>query len=726
LYSWPAGYLRDVESRDELNDRYLNYSINPAHRAPLFELVFHDCVVNYWYWGACNDYLHDVAPEITDRKTAMNVLYGTPPMMWAYKHGLNWREPEDREKMLMIYRSVCKLHEVVGMQELMSHEFLTPDHMVQRTTFEDGTVCVANFAKAPYKLTDAQGTSFMLRENDFHVLGPKIEQWRVSRVDGEGKVSVKSFVNTGEVVFFDAADDFFTGAPGIGGKGKIWLALETPERAGITLYPGSSLSLDLASWQPAWKGESAVLLVLDSAGRPCARGSTVRDGKLELPVAERAANYVLLVGSEARKADVNLGEIVIEADGLKLETEQVPRPEAQLVAAATLTNNGLVSANDLTVSFRLGGASGRVLGEVSVPTLAPGATRRVEAPPFLAARADGRRRITVVVTSPEPCTQTGRVHLETRFRGPVQVSLFSFRRSLKLRIPQGDSTGVAAELPFSIDASVDPSNLRVLFADGRSAPAQFEPSAESATKGMLVFQLPAGLTAGAASCQVLGGGQGAAAPFPFAGEFEVAQDGSRLRFDSYSASLVNGVLKDIAVREADGGERIVIQQIIESSKETGWSAEPGTVEELVLESVGAVRAVFRMRKRLTADYVLERRFLFYADRFEIHSRCTPARTLLTRVLFAVPGTATKQTGGVVPMDGAGNMEGFGFQKNDAPDWYAVYAPDYRFVCVALSPHAGLTWWDEGTLGQAGIGHPAAVEWEKRLFFVTAEGAEDGT
>ena len=231
---------------------------------------------------------------------------------------------------------------------------------------------------------------------------------------------------------------------------------------------------------------------------------------------------------------------------------------------------------------------------------------------------------------------------------------------------------------------------------------------------------------GPVSCQVLGGGEGATAPFPFAGESEVVPDGSKLRFESYAATLVNGVLKDVAVTGPEGKRRIVIQQIIESSKETGWSTEAGTVEGFVLESVGAVRAVFRVRKRLVARQLLERRFLFYSDRFEIHSRCTPARTLLTRVFFAAPGTATKQTGGIVPMDGKGNSESFGFLKNDAPDWYAVSAPDYRFVCVALSRHAGLTWWDGGILGQAGIGHLTDVEWEKRLFFVNAEGAKDGS
>ena len=315
----------------------------------------------------------------------MNVLYGTPPMMWAYKHGLNWREPADREKMLMIYRSVCKLHEVVGMQELMSHEFLTPDRMVQRTTFEDGTVCVANFAKEPYDLTDPGGASFTLRENDFHVSGPKIEQWRLTGAGVEGKTCVKTFVCTDEVLFLDTAGDSSVDVPGIGVTGKVWLALETPERARITLYPGASLGMDLASWQPAWKGKPTAVLVLDAEGHPCGRAAAVRDGRLAVAYKDCVSNYLLLVGSEAQRPDVDLSEVVLRVDGKKLESGQIPPPKAQLVATAALMNKGLAPATNLTVSFRLGGTTGRLLGEVLVPTLAPGAARRVEAPPFLAA-----------------------------------------------------------------------------------------------------------------------------------------------------------------------------------------------------------------------------------------------------------------------------------------------------------------------------------------------------
>ncbi len=46
------------------------------YRLPLWELVYHDCVVAQWYWGDYNNKL----PAVWDRRDLFNALYGTPPM----------------------------------------------------------------------------------------------------------------------------------------------------------------------------------------------------------------------------------------------------------------------------------------------------------------------------------------------------------------------------------------------------------------------------------------------------------------------------------------------------------------------------------------------------------------------------------------------------------------------------------------------------------------------
>ena len=98
--------------------------------------------------------------------------------------------------------------------------------------------------------------------------------------------------------------------------------------------------------------------------------------------------------------------------------------------------------------------------------------------------------------------------------------------------------------------------------------------------------------------------------------------------------------------------------------------------------------------------------------------------MLIRTYFTRSGQASKQSGGTVVMDGAGQSEGFGDGGGKTSAWYAAYSPEFRFACVALSPHGGLIWWDSGDFGQADIGYQGGGEWEKRLFILSGTGAKD--
>ena len=54
------------------------------YRIPLWELVYHDCVVAQWYWGDYNN----KAPEVWPRRDLFNTLYATPPMFMFDKDDL--------------------------------------------------------------------------------------------------------------------------------------------------------------------------------------------------------------------------------------------------------------------------------------------------------------------------------------------------------------------------------------------------------------------------------------------------------------------------------------------------------------------------------------------------------------------------------------------------------------------------------------------------------------
>lgn len=197
-YPWPAGHLiRPKTKEDEFNsprghklpkwEVYETWGIGHEYRVPLWELVFHDCVVSTWYWGDASDFLLMAAPEITPKKDAYNVLYGTIPLLWANKQG-SWTT--DREVFLRTYRNTCKLHEQVAGTEMVSHEYLTADRAVQRTHFSDGTVTIVNFGAEPQSV-ELAGRSYRLPQNGFAVKGPKIEQ-SLELKDGRPVTSIRT------------------------------------------------------------------------------------------------------------------------------------------------------------------------------------------------------------------------------------------------------------------------------------------------------------------------------------------------------------------------------------------------------------------------------------------------------------------------------------------------------------------------------------------------------
>ena len=60
------------------------FQVGGKYRLPLWELVYHDCCVAYWYWGDYNNKL----PALWDKRDLFNALYGTPPMyMFDRKRG---------------------------------------------------------------------------------------------------------------------------------------------------------------------------------------------------------------------------------------------------------------------------------------------------------------------------------------------------------------------------------------------------------------------------------------------------------------------------------------------------------------------------------------------------------------------------------------------------------------------------------------------------------------
>ena len=140
-----AGYNLPRAGRDiripwtkALPKHVAKYQIGAEYRLPLWELVFHDCCCAHWYWGDTQN----KAPEMWERRTLFNILYGTAPM-FLYT-GEQW--PKIRERVAETCRRTIPANLAAGTSEMTDHRILTPDRLVQRTVFANGAEITVNFS----------------------------------------------------------------------------------------------------------------------------------------------------------------------------------------------------------------------------------------------------------------------------------------------------------------------------------------------------------------------------------------------------------------------------------------------------------------------------------------------------------------------------------------------------------------------------------------------------
>ncbi|MEJ2701861.1 MAG: glycoside hydrolase [Sedimentisphaerales bacterium] len=144
---------------DEVPERVAKFQVGHKYRLPLWELVYHDCVVAQWYWGDYNNKL----PSLWDKRDLFNILYGTPPMFMFNRHV--WQQYRDR--FVQSYKNVCPAVRAVGYTEMTDHRFLTPDRNVQQTAFANGVTITVNFGNKSFQLSNGVTIAPM----SYHVAG---------------------------------------------------------------------------------------------------------------------------------------------------------------------------------------------------------------------------------------------------------------------------------------------------------------------------------------------------------------------------------------------------------------------------------------------------------------------------------------------------------------------------------------------------------------------------
>ncbi len=152
-YRVPDSGRRMQEIWTEVPERVAKFQVGHAYRLPLWELVFHDCTVSYWYWGDYNNKL----PALWDKRDLFNVLYGVPPMfMFDRKF---WEA--NKARFAQSYRNTCPIVRDVATAEMTDHRFLTPNRDVQETTYANGIAVTVNFGATPHVLASGETVAAM-------------------------------------------------------------------------------------------------------------------------------------------------------------------------------------------------------------------------------------------------------------------------------------------------------------------------------------------------------------------------------------------------------------------------------------------------------------------------------------------------------------------------------------------------------------------------------------
>lgn len=144
LYQAPdAGRRMDtLYYGEDIPDVTVNGMLNPKYRYPLWELIYHDCNVSYWYWGDSSNN----CPELIERRDMLNMLYGTPPLYTANMSQFDFL----KDIIVESYKRVTPVARLTALSKMTSFKRLTDDMQVQQTEFDNGVTVIANFSNTDY------------------------------------------------------------------------------------------------------------------------------------------------------------------------------------------------------------------------------------------------------------------------------------------------------------------------------------------------------------------------------------------------------------------------------------------------------------------------------------------------------------------------------------------------------------------------------------------------
>lgn len=127
---------------DQIEPQIKDFMLNPELRVPLWELVYHDCVQSYWYWGDSANCM----PELILLRDMFCCLWGLPEI-YSFKAS-DWEQLKN--DIIASYQRTAPTAKAVGYAVMERFDYLDDSRLIQRSEFSNGVSVVANFSDSDY------------------------------------------------------------------------------------------------------------------------------------------------------------------------------------------------------------------------------------------------------------------------------------------------------------------------------------------------------------------------------------------------------------------------------------------------------------------------------------------------------------------------------------------------------------------------------------------------
>lgn len=142
-YSAKGGVPEKFAKPVPVKERYRKLFLDMAYQLPLYKLVYNDSVITSYHWDWST---FKISGEVENRMLR-EVLYNVPPM-----YHLDRTEWDSYKDSIVAHNAVWSpFSQKAIMQPMTDFRHLSPDRLVQLTSYGDGLTAVANFSGAAYE-----------------------------------------------------------------------------------------------------------------------------------------------------------------------------------------------------------------------------------------------------------------------------------------------------------------------------------------------------------------------------------------------------------------------------------------------------------------------------------------------------------------------------------------------------------------------------------------------